>query len=74
MEAKELELVEKYRKDNYEVDHLYQEHVILKEKVLDFENMKGLSVSQEKEMKEMKVKKLEGKEKLLVLLNSLENS
>lgn len=71
MEAKELELIEKYRKDNYQIDRLYREHVDLKGQVIVLENHKGLSPVEEKKLHNLKKEKLEGKEKLVKLLNGL---
>ncbi len=71
MEKADLTLIEKHRKDNYQLDKLFKEHLELKERIHKMEGAKGLGANEEKELHLLKKKKLDGREKLEDLLKEL---
>ena len=71
MEKKDLELIEKHRKDNYQLDRLWKEHLKLDERIEKLEAAKGLGANEEKELHQLKKDKLEGRDKLEQILAGL---
>lgn len=73
MEARELELIEKYGAEDVQLKSLYEQHVTY-EKMLDkLESKSYLSPTETQEMKELKKKKLAGKTQLQGLLDKYRN-
>ena len=68
MEARELELIEKFGEQDMELKALYDQHVEYERMLEKIENRPYLSPTQQQELKELKKKKLAGKTKLLTLL------
>ena len=72
MEAKDIQLIEENSKDNYRLDRLYREHLELENSIKNLTN-KGLGANEQKELNLMKKKKLEGREELEKILETLRN-
>jgi len=69
MEAKDLELIEKYGAEDVQLKSLWDQHMTY-EKMLDkMESKTYLSPTETQEMKELKKKKLAGKTQLQGLLD-----
>lgn len=74
MEAKDLELIEKYGANDTQLKALWDQHTTY-EKMLDkLESKTYLSPTETQEMKELKKKKLAGKTKLQSLLDEYRKS
>jgi hypothetical protein len=74
MEAKDLELIEKYGADDTQLKALWDQHINY-EKMLDkLESKSYLSPTEMQEMKELKKKKLAGKTTLSSLLEKYRQS
>lgn len=71
MEKRDIELIEINRKDNYELDRLYQEHVKLNQEVEKLESSQFLTPEQKSDLDILKKTKLDGRDKLEVLLEPL---
>ncbi|MBG0789286.1 MAG: DUF465 domain-containing protein [Desulfovibrionaceae bacterium] len=69
MEARDLDLIEKYGANDTQLKALWDQHIVY-EKMLDkLESKSYLSPTEMQEMKELKKKKLAGKTKLQSLLD-----
>jgi uncharacterized protein YdcH (DUF465 family) len=74
MEAKDLELIEKYGAEDTQIKALWEQHITY-EKMLDkLESKTYLSPTEIQEVKELKKKKLAGKTTLLSLLKAYRES
>jgi len=74
MEAKDLELIEKYGANDTQLKALWDQHAMY-EKMLDkLESKTYLSPTETQEIKELKKKKLAGKTKLQSLLDEYRKS
>ena len=71
MEAQDLELIEKHRKDNYQLDRLIKEHDEIGARIEKLEATKGLGANEETELHDLKKKKLEGRDQLEGILAGL---
>ncbi len=71
MEASDLKLIEQHKKANYQLDKLWKTHQELEAKINKLEAAKGLSADEEKELHQLKKKKLEGRDHLEKLLAPL---
>ena len=72
MEARDLELIEKHRKENYELDRLYKEHIKLEEEIEALTNSRvGLSAEEDKRLHQLKKTKLDGRDQMERILESL---
>ena len=71
MEAKDLELVEKHRGENYELDRLVKDHTSLEAEIEALEKTKGLSADDEKALHKLKKVKLEGRDRIEEILETL---
>ena len=71
MEAKDLEIIESNRKDNYQLDRLYKEHLDLEAQIDKLEAAKGLGAEEEKQLHNLKKQKLDGREQLEGILQGL---
>lgn len=71
MEQQDIKIIEKHRKENYELDRLFKTHEEYEKKINDLELRKGLSVKEEKELHELKKLKLAGKDKIEAILENL---
>jgi len=68
MEQYEIELVLKYSENDPELKFLWEEHQKLNKLVDKLESKPFLTPEEDKELKELKKKKLAGKTRLLVLI------
>ncbi|OGH03467.1 MAG: hypothetical protein A2600_10175 [Candidatus Lambdaproteobacteria bacterium RIFOXYD1_FULL_56_27] len=71
MEAKDRELLKTHRKSNYELDKLAKEHDELEAKISEMEHAKGLSPDDEIRLHKLKKRKLEGRERLEEIFQTL---
>ena len=69
MEAKDLELIEKYGADDAQIKALWEQHATYGKMLDKLESKSYLSPTETQEMKELKKKKLAGKTKLHGLLD-----
>ena len=73
MEKHILEKIEKHRSCDYRLNRLYEKHLELEASVARMVKAEGLSAEEQKTLKDLKKKKLAGKEELLQVLEMLEN-
>ncbi|MDQ7032619.1 MAG: DUF465 domain-containing protein [Desulfonauticus sp.] len=69
MEQYELDLIEKYRHQDEELNRLWEEHLEYERKVNKLERKLALTPEEELELKQLKKLKLAGKTKILIILN-----
>ncbi len=68
MEQHDLELIERHGEQDAELRGLYEEHVSFEKLLEKLENKPYLTPAEEREIKEIKKKKLAGKTKLEAML------
>lgn len=68
MEKKELELLEKLAPTHPDLKVLWDDHVLYKKQLEKLESKSYLTPSEEQQMRQIKKQKLDGKTKLVVLL------
>ncbi|WP_018125422.1 DUF465 domain-containing protein [Desulfovibrio oxyclinae] len=68
MEAREIELIEKFQVEDAELKALYEQHVQYEKLLNKLEAKSYLSSAEQQEVKELKKKKLAGKTKLQSML------
>ncbi len=71
MEKQDLELIEKNRGSNYELDRLYTEHLELDKEVARLEQIKIQTPEEQKQLSVLKRTKLEGRDKIEIILETL---
>lgn len=71
MEAADLELIEKHRKDNYDLDRLMKDHESLEQQISKLESAKGLGAEEEKKLHNLKKEKLQGRDAIEKFLTSV---
>ena len=71
MEQNELDLIEKHRKDNYELDKLYQEHQKLGKETDSLEAVKVFTTAESIKLHKLKKTKLEVRDKIAKILKTL---
>ena len=71
LEKKDLELIEKHRKDNYELDRLYEEHLRLDEEVTRLESLRVLTPEEQRQLSVLKKTKLDGRDQMERILSTL---
>ena len=69
MEAKDLELIEKYGAEDTQIKALWDQHINYEKMIDKLESKSYLSPTETQEVKELKKKKLAGKTTLLSLLD-----
>ncbi|GFM33747.1 DUF465 domain-containing protein [Desulfovibrio subterraneus] len=74
MEARDLELLEKYLPQDLELKTLWDEHIIYKKKLEKLESKIVRTPSEDKTLKEIKKQKLEGKTRLHGILDRYRNA
>ena len=74
MEAKDLELIQKYEGEDAELKALWDQHTVYGKMLEKMESKSYLSPTETQEMKELKKKKLAGKTKLQSLLDKYRTS
>ncbi len=67
-------LLEKVQGENEEFKKLYQEHLDLKHRVEELNNMKFLSPEQELEKKTVQKQKLKGKDRMIEIIEQFQAS
>jgi len=73
LEKKDLELIELHRKTNYDLEKLFQEHIVLESEIDKLEAVKVLTTSEEKKLHKFKKDKLDGRDKIEKILKKLRN-
>ena len=71
MEQRDLDLIEKHRKDNYDLNRLATEHGELGAQIEKLESAKGLADNEQIDLHKLKKKKLDGKDKIEKILATL---
>lgn len=71
MEKRDLELIEKHRETNYDLDRLYEEHIRLDTEVAELESKKYLTPEEKKQVAVLKKTKLDGRDKIEIILQTL---
>lgn len=70
MERAERELIEKAVNDNFEVRRLYEQHKEFEERLRMLSRMVYLTPKEEQEERELKMRKLQGVERMIKLAQS----
>ncbi|ABB38966.2 hypothetical protein Dde_2169 [Oleidesulfovibrio alaskensis G20] len=70
METRDLELLEKLSSRDPELKALWEDHVLYEKQIEKLDNKPFLTPSEQTHVKELKKQKLEGKTKLLTILES----
>ncbi len=74
MEARDLEIIEKFSAEDMELKSLWDQHVVFEKMLEKLEGKSYLSPTETQEMKELKKKKLAGKTKLQTILDKYRDS
>ena len=69
MEARDIEILERYMPENFELKELWDEHILFKKQLEKLESKPFLTPAEQKEVKEIKKQKLDGKTRIQVLLD-----
>ncbi len=69
MEQRDIELIEKYKKQDVELSTLWDEHLFYEQQLEKLENKPYLTPKEDSLVKELKKKKLSGKTKLQTILD-----
>jgi len=70
MENRDRELIQKVLRTNIELKRLYQEHMVLEEKLNRFEKRTFLLPIEELEARSLKKKKLHGVDKMMSIISN----
>lgn len=70
MEAADLELIEKYKQENYELERLWTEHLDFEEKIEKLEGVTVLTSAEEQDLHKLKKLKLQGRDELEEILKT----
>ncbi len=73
MEQHEVERIEKYAANNPEIKNLWEEHQLFEKQIEKLEAKSYLTPAEDQELKRLKKEKLDGKTKLLALLDACPN-
>ncbi len=71
MEKKDLELIEKHRATNRELDRLYRDHLKLDGEVTRLEQIRIRTMEENKQLGILKKTKLEGRDRMEEILRTL---
>lgn len=71
MDQQEIDLLEKYAPQDPELKSLWDDHLIYEKKVEKLESKKFLSPQEQQELKQLKKQKLDGKTRLMHILDNL---
>ncbi|UZP68155.1 DUF465 domain-containing protein [Desulfovibrio mangrovi] len=74
MEARDLEMLEKYLPQDLELKTLWDEHIIFKKQLEKLESKIARTPSEDLTLKEIKKQKLEGKTRLQDILDRYRNA
>lgn len=69
MEQREIELLEKYASNDPELKELWEDHVLYEKQVAKLEAKGYRTPTEEQTLKQLKKQKLEGKTKLMAILD-----
>lgn len=70
MDAREIELLDKYAAQDGELKSLWDEHQLFEKQLEKLEGKGFRTPAEERQMRELKKQKLEGKTKLVAILDS----
>lgn len=73
MDQHELELLEKYAPQDPELKSLWDDHLIYEKQVEKLESKHFLTPTEQQTLKQLKKQKLEGKTKMMHILDSLKS-
>ncbi|MDE5832453.1 MAG: DUF465 domain-containing protein [Desulfovibrio sp.] len=71
MDQHELELLEKYAPEDPELKSLWDDHLLYEKQIEKLESKKILTPAEQQTLKQLKKQKLEGKTRLMDILDSL---
>lgn len=71
MDQHEIDLLQKYAPQDPELKSLWDDHLIFEKKVEKLESKKYLSPDEQQELKQLKKQKLDGKTRLMDMLDKL---
>lgn len=71
MEQADLDLIEKYSKENVQLDRLYKEHLRLEKEIEKIQSIRIKSPEEEKKLRELKKVKLEGRDQMEQIFQTL---
>lgn len=71
MDQQELELLEKYAPQDPELKSLWDDHLLYEKQIEKLESKKILTPAEQQTLKQLKKQKLEGKTKLMDILDNL---
>ena len=74
MDQHEIELLEKYAPENPELKSLWDDHLIYEKQVEKLESKRVLTPTEQQTLKQLKKQKLEGKTKLMHILDTLQHN
>ena len=73
MDQNELELLEKYAPQDPELKSLWEDHLLFEKQVEKLESKSFLTPAEQQSLKQLKKQKLEGKTKLMHILDQLKS-
>ena len=71
MDQRELALLEKYMPENPELQSLWEDHLLYEKQLEKLESKNFLTPAEQQSMRQLKKQKLEGKTKLMDILDRL---
>lgn len=71
MDQHEIDLLEKYAPDNPELKSLWDDHVLYEKQVEKLESKKNLTPAEQQTLKQLKKQKLNGKTRMMDILDRL---
>ena len=74
MDKQELDLLEKFALENPELKALWDDHLIYEKKIESLEHKKILTPEEQQSLKQLKKQKLEGKTRLMHILDELKKT
>lgn len=74
MDQREIDLLEKYAPQDPELKSLWDDHLIYEKQVEKLESKPYLTPAEQQSLKQLKKQKLEGKTKLMHILDTLKQS
>lgn len=74
MDQHEMELLEKYAPQNPELKSLWDDHLIYEKQIEKLEGKPYLTPAEQQQLKQLKKQKLDGKTKLMHILDTLKQS
>lgn len=74
MDQHEIDLLEKYAPENPELKSLWDDHVIYEKQVEKLESKRVLTPTEQQTLKQLKKQKLEGKTKLMHILDTIQHN